>query len=829
MLSASFRLNWRVVFSLLGLLVAFTVSAQPNNASVTIQEKPDERILWRLFHAHKINELKQQITVLQQRYPSWRPPNSLLQFIENKPETLVTTIARPVHKKTSSSFCNNLKWHFQTVENLVKQRKTAQSMALYQQVIKRCHAGQRKQLIQHAYRYLNRQDFSRLLDYASIYMGENQVNKVFYNVLKKEYLTKKARNKTQNQALVSELAPLVNIFKDDRLATIIAWRYFDFGQYSKSIEWFSTARNWNLKNEEALYGLMLGLEKTRQYERLLNVFNRFKSPSKKLKQIAARVYKVKAWQAFEQGHYKQARYFTDKVRQLSGEDVEITELTAWVASRQGQYKAAARLFEQLYQETGQRQYAKAAVREWAKVDKSLLTVKARQFKGVLLQEYKKFQSRALYNRKQFLSAYKLTKNEFPDLVNIDSLFLQLGGGFRSKSGIAGTSRLDIIKAPMFTVSYTANGDQQLSFTASRVSLYSGGLSPCNTEIGVFPGLGSIGQNTQYSQNMVQQLSAECQAQGFSLNKQKLDDAVEMVFSYRKSGMLSPFFSLGTTPVGGAVSAEPTFNLGFTQQERFGFWGLEGYSTPVRQSILSYTGIKAPYIRKIKSTTGKQLLQQYFGLQPDYQWGRVLQTGVQATAYSRLNEQWSMYGNINGAWLHGKNVADNAMISVSIALGRNFKISGFDYFSIGPSVNYQHFDKNLSHFTFGHGGYFSPEHYYNLGAGINFLTEEGKKYIIRGRFIAGFQGIKEASSPWFPLVNKNYGRYAASHSSGEALDFELKGVWLMTPNLQLGTGIAFRKTNGYQDFTTGLFFRYSLEKRNAVYSTDIPPSLFKGFY
>ncbi len=170
-----------------------------------------------------------------------------------------------------------------------------------------------------------------------------------------------------------------------------------------------------------------------------------------------------------------------------------------------------------------------------------------------------------------------------------------------------------------------------------------------------------------------------------------------------------------------------------------------------------------------------------------------------------------------------------MIAISMALGRSLKISGFDYFSIGPSFNYQHFDKNLSHFTFGHGGYFSPEHYYNIGAGINFLTEEGQSFIVRGRFTAGFQGIKEAASPWFPLINKKLGSYAATHSSGEALDFELKGAWLMTPNIQLGSGVAFRKTNGYQDYTAGLFIRYTLEKRKAVYSTDIPSSLFSGFY
>ncbi len=102
-------------------------------------------------------------------------------------------------------------------------------------------------------------------------------------------------------------------------------------------------------------------------------------------------------------------------------------------------------------------------------------------------------------------------------------------------------------------------------------------------------------------------------------------------------------------------------------------------------------------------------------------------------------------------------------------------------------------------------------------------------MIKGRLIGGYQDITEASSPWFPTGNQAAGSYAASYRNGVALDFELKGVWLLTPNIQLGAGAAIRQTNGYDDYTGGLFVRYFFKDRKASFSTDIVDGLFSPMY
>ncbi len=101
MLSASFRLILQVIFCLLGLCVVCVTQAQQNISAIQ-QEQPDERILWRLFHAHKITELKKQIDFLQQRYPAWKPPTVLLRFITNNPENQKEKNVEIIQKKNIS-------------------------------------------------------------------------------------------------------------------------------------------------------------------------------------------------------------------------------------------------------------------------------------------------------------------------------------------------------------------------------------------------------------------------------------------------------------------------------------------------------------------------------------------------------------------------------------------------------------------------------------------------------------------------------------------------------------------------------------------------------
>ncbi|MDO9424379.1 MAG: cellulose synthase subunit BcsC-related outer membrane protein [Methylobacter sp.] len=779
------------------------------------QNGPDERIAWRLYHAGKFEELSRQIEYLKQLHPQWQVPTDLSKALQSKQRSTDKLTDTRQHQsartaKNTDTACPDKYSSWQRAESYIKSNLPLKAFELYEHMMARCRAQQDlMQTLETAKITLEYGDFIRLLELARPHLPLSYLDRLRHESLKADYLNSKALDAQQQENYVTRLNTYITLVKDDDLAAIIGWRYYDLQNYDAAIRWFQQAGTWNVRNPNAGYGLLLSLERIGEYERILTLAGGTKELTADMQSVVGRIYKLKAWQALESNSLITAAENVKLARDRLGADADLQELEAWLAQKNNHHDDAAKRFDELYRQSPTQKYAQAYVLNQAVADGNLLERRARQAGGLLWDEYNNYQAKELYSRKQFQSAYKQAPSVYPELQNIDTSSVDMGGYARFKSGEEGLSRLDLFRLPVAGFSYTAFGNHTFKLGLSRVQLSSGRPEACQSDIGSLTPEASA------------RASCRSNAAKFFTPTERLDHSLEIDFSYRKDGWFSPFINLGSTPIGGVIAPAVTYDLGFVQQTGYGHWGLEAYSQPVRQSILSYTGIKDPYQGTLNTPLN--------AAPRDIEWGRVLSTGFKSSGFYRFNDAWNMSGAIDYAWVEGKNVADNSMVSVSAGLGRSLDLKGFNYFTVGPSFNYQHFDKNLSHFTLGHGGYFSPEHYYNIGAGVNFLTEEGRTYVVKGRVNAGFQGIKEAASPWFPLYDPNRGAFDTAHSSGEALDIELKGVWLVAPNIQLGGGGAVRKTSGFEDYTGGLFIRYFFEPRKASFSTDIPGNMFSLMY
>jgi len=134
------------------------------------------------------------------------------------------------------------------------------------------------------------------------------------------------------------------------------------------------------------------------------------------------------------------------------------------------------------------------------------------------------------------------------------------------------------------------------------------------------------------------------------------------------------------------------------------------------------------------------------------------------------------------------------------------------------VSFEHYEKNLSQFTLGHGGYFSPDYLIQPVGSVNLLTHEGRPFIVKSDIGLGFQNHHQESSPFFPLEPDGR-RYAATTESGFVFSGELLGVARLAEHWQAGFGGAARRTAHFHD-ESGLFFvRYLFEPRPAVFSSD----------
>ncbi|MGL4209214.1 MAG: cellulose synthase subunit BcsC-related outer membrane protein, partial [Candidatus Adiutrix sp.] len=135
--------------------------------------------------------------------------------------------------------------------------------------------------------------------------------------------------------------------------------------------------------------------------------------------------------------------------------------------------------------------------------------------------------------------------------------------------------------------------------------------------------------------------------------------------------------LGTTPLGGTVSPKPVARLKYTQDKV----SVTAFHESVTDSLLSYTGFTDVH-------TGQKM-------------GRVIKTGSKVE-YNGASGQ-NFYGlAASGAYLYGENVKGNTAVK-----GEAYGGKSFGRFSAGLYLSADHFANDLNHFTFGHGGYYSP--------------------------------------------------------------------------------------------------------------------------
>jgi tetratricopeptide (TPR) repeat protein len=172
---------------------------------------------------------------------------------------------------------------------------------------------------------------------------------------------------------------------------------------------------------------------------------------------------------------------------------------------------------------------------------------------------------------------------------------------------------------------------------------------------------------------------------------------------------------------------------------------EAVRKPITESVLSYAGTKDPVSGLV--------------------WGGVVKTGGDFLV-SYDDGDVGVYGGGGGWSIDGKSVASNSEFEGLVgAYVRPYRV-GTTSFKIGVNLSYAGYDKNLRFFTFGQGGYFSPQSYVNVGIPMEYSGQTGRFTYLAGGAI-GVQTFHENSSPAYPLEP---GKQAALRAGIGALAF-----------------------------------------------------------
>lgn len=182
------------------------------------------------------------------------------------------------------------------------------------------------------------------------------------------------------------------------------------------------------------------------------------------------------------------------------------------------------------------------------------------------------------------------------------------------------------------------------------------------------------------------------------------------------------------------------------------------------------------------------------------WGRVLESGATLSANLQY-EGWSSLASLTAAELSGENVADNHKLEF---YGRALHpIDALPGLSLGPEIYATRYDRNLSAFEPGHGGYFSPRGYLQLGAIANYETRLGDVdlSLLAG---LGWNWNRQDAADGNPLTGEEPGKYAASDDQGVVYHARLEGSVPLDRQWRVGFSLGGQKTPDYTDWRIGIF-------------------------
>lgn len=349
-----------------------------------------------------------------------------------------------------------------------------------------------------------------------------------------------------------------------------------------------------------------------------------------------------------------------------------------------------------------------------------------------------------------------------------------GALVRHQPGDAGMSQLDIVTLPSAWV-VPLNYDERLTARADAVTLDAGRAADSRTTL-----LGTL------------QVAAPGQVPRYSNGR---ESGVSWGLGYADTTLAA---DVGTSPLGfersnivGGVTWTPSWNsanlnVGVARR-------------PVTNSELSYAGLRDPI-------TGAE-------------WGGVVQTGPFA-GIALYRDRYGLSGGLQVSELTGTHVENNTFASVHLAA--DWKVlRGADLSaSTGATLDYWNYQHNLSNYTFGSGGYYSPQSYVSLALPLE-VNGVWRGWSYRSRLALSYSVSSENQSPFYPddaalqaaaahtPLPPGYSSpdFASSHENALGYSAFLAAEKRVAYGLVIGAMLAIDRTNYYHPTTLEFYIRH----------------------
>lgn len=361
------------------------------------------------------------------------------------------------------------------------------------------------------------------------------------------------------------------------------------------------------------------------------------------------------------------------------------------------------------------------------------------------------------------------------LANIQGGYSPWAGGtgyVNHRSGTAGFDALSMLAAP-FEASMPLGPSARLTVVSVPVFLDPGSATTAPIlSNGVTQQLGTAAVNSVLTQQNATGIGGEVQ-------------------------LAMPTFaaSVGYSPYGFLVSnaigrlnwrpANGPFTLSFTRDS-------------VKDSQLSYAGLRDPG----SAAPG-------FG---GNVWGGVVTTGGEA-AFGKGDAASGYYVSGGYQYIDGVHVQTNDRVDGDAgAYWRVKDIPDVGSLTVGANFFGMHYAHNSFYFTYGQGGYFSPQAYFLGNVPVSWTGRRGVNFHYAITAGLGVQAFQDDSSQYFPLdsaleVANNNPSYPAQTIVSANYNLNSEGAYHLTDHWYAGGFLNLNNTRSYNNQVVGFYVRY----------------------
>lgn len=575
--------------------------------------------------------------------------------------------------------------------------------------------------------------------------------------------------------LIERTAPEVRAKADSALIRRVGWALYRRGDDHGAIEWFDLALRRDPADLEAREGLFFAARRAGRWQQAYQTAEVL--PDQAVwRTRRAEVAVQAALEAREQSRWQDALAWLERARDAGRNDTDLRLLQAWTELQAGHARAAVDAFSALYAQDPSEEAAEGLYQSLrATGDRSALHA-WQAVSGPLARRLRTATAQDWLDRGLAADAAILVPDLTPDLQHAATPSLALTGRRRDKSGAPGTSALHVEQAPLLDLRWHWG-----------THLFSAQVSESRWDAGAQPrGVGSTVAGTRGS--------SQRQATG-----------IQGLVQWRPIGSRGPFASLGWTPRNAPVPSTWVGSVGWRVEAATGAWSAALRRATSEESTLAAIGLKDP-------ASGRA-------------WGRVLRQGLDMTGYRQINSDWNGSASVVIERLDGQHVASNTHVGLRLAGGRRLEVPGMRYMVVGPYGQMDRWTRNLSGFTWGHGGYFSPQRFTNIGVQIAFESLPGRSWIVAGDASSGIQSSQQNASPCFPLPPPVSAPPCtgpgASRQRGFGSQLALRATTLLHPHWALEGRMQWQTGVAYRDFQWSIGLRYFTAPRQALFSSDLP--------